>query len=417
MDLLEPFVVRLFNAGGIKIGEEYPTRNGPKHPIYIDMRVCMENVNLIKLLADLYLSKINHYLADSNYTTFCCVPMGSVYLASILAYRTNSSMMIPRSNGHFCGSPFNSHADNVWIVEDIVTTGTSLKNIKNQIEKEYPRSEEWYIGSICFLQYYNSYNSQNHFNVTNLDKVMAILEKNHLVTTDEAHRVYRFFHPLAEWTHTLKILAENPLKLHNLKLIKKSCVIVALDVPRWDIAKQWIHKLYPYVIGFKFHFDILTDIDLAELFHLSCENNFEILRDRKYGDVSHINRKIQDAINPEIPNVINIFHGFVNLENLTKPAIVVLELSDGDSCPLNNIDYRQQVMKKSTNTNIIGYVSQHKWWSDHKICFTPGVKTMKDVHSKKEQGADIIIVGRMVLESDDPVKACQEISQILSEKR
>ncbi len=415
MDLLEPFVVRLFKAGGIRIGGEYPTRHGPKHPIYIDMRVCMQDVDLIKLLADLYLTCLKHH----GIKTFCCVPMGSVYLTSILAYRSNTTMIIPRPTGDFCGSPENPQAEDVCIVEDIVTTGTSLRRIRCQLDQKYRQkispTVEWRIYSICFLQYYDSYEHQGHFNITNLDKVMDILEKNHLITTDEAHRVYRFFNPLVKLETDPDVVEEKKplsLRLYDFKLAKESRVIVALDVPRWDIAKEWISKLHPYVIGFKFHFDILTDVNYHELAHLSSKYTFEILRDRKYGDVSHINRKIQDVINPEILGVIDIFHGFVDLENLTGPSIIVLELSDRES-PLNNIDYRQRVLDRSKNQNIIGYVSQHKWWTDSvKICFTPGVKTMEDVQRKKEQGADIIIVGRMILESEDPVKMCQDISNI-----
>ena len=442
MDLLEPFVVRLFKAGGIKIGEEYPTRHGPKHPIYIDMRVCMKDANLIKLLADIYLEKLKNVLFFIN--TFCCVPMGSVYLTSILAYRTNNLLIIPRPNGDFCGTPKDDRANHVCVVEDIITTGTSLKKIKHQIGEKYHR--EWiypseeaksrgvtpdsapYIHSIGFLQYYNSCDKKDTQFVTNLDKVMAILEKNHLVTTDEAHRVYCFFHPLVKpMTDPLIIGTERPLSISSpdfksgiivdldisplyMEFRKKSRVIVALDVSLWNEAKKWIHKLHPYVLGFKFHFDILLDVDYTELYQLSLKYRFEILRDRKYGDVSHINQQISNTL---IPGIINIYHGFVDLENLTEPSIIVLELSE-DSSLLNNVDYRQQVMKKSDNPNIIGYVSQHKWWTSSRICFTPGVKTIEDVQQKKKQGADVIIVGRMVLESDEPVKTCQEISTCMS---
>jgi hypothetical protein len=164
-------------------------------------------------------------------------------------------------------------------------------------------------------------------------------------------------------------------------------------------------------------------VNYDELYSLSHTRNFEILRDRKYGDVPHINQQISD----NTKGVIDIYHGFVNLENITKPSIIVLELSE--DCPLNNIDYRNNVMERAnkpidinyrdddfieifTVPNIIGYVSQHKWWKDNRICFTPGVKNIEDVQKKKEQGADFIIVGRMVLESEDPVKTCQEISNI-----
>jgi orotate phosphoribosyltransferase len=426
MDLLEPFVVRLFKAGGIKIGGEYPTRHGPKHPIYIDMRVCMEDADLIKLLADIYLSRLEYH----GIQTFCCVPLGSVYLTSILAYRSNASIIIPRSNGEFCGKPQNQNANDVCIVEDIVTTGKSLRNVQEQLEQKYRQQiepcYEWRIYSICFLQYYNDYEHQGHMNVTTLDEVITILEKNRLVTADEAYNVYRFFHPLEKlMTDPLIIGLERPLSISSsdfkngvvvdsgispdIEFGKKSRVIVALDVSTWDEAKKWIYKLHSYVLGFKFHFDVLLDVDYTELHQLSLKYNFEILRDRKYGDISYINQQISSAL---MPGMINIYHGFVNLENLTEPSIVVLELSE--NCPLNNVDYRRHVIEKSNNPNIIGFVSQHKWWVSSRICFTPGVKTMEDVQKKKKQGANVIIVGRMVLESEDPAKTCQEISSCMS---
>ena len=364
--ILDNFIISLYSIGGIKFGQ-YPTRNNNTHPLYIDLRVCMSYPKIMNMLVDLYSNSLG-----TNVTCICSVPYGSTHLASCIAYKNNKKIIIPRKNGTLCGKLEND--ETICFIEDIITTGKSVFNIVGIVDPD-----NIFPNVLCFLSYYNH---ENVHSITSLEYILDLLESKNVINSDMNFMINRFFKPVK-------------YQQNNIFPVKNSNLIVALDVDTWDEAKKYIIDLAEYVTAFKFHFDLIDDIDFEELKELHIKYNFAILNDRKYADVPHINQKLNDKI--DIPYVFNIVHAISGFNSFPKgPVIIVLEMSNYNT--LITSDYRKKVIEHTKDMdNVIGYVSQHKWWDNNKLCFTPGIKNEKDVIDAKDRGTDMIIVGRSII--------------------
>ena len=378
MTLLDDFINSLYLVGGITFGN-FKTRNNNTHPLYMDLRICMSYPRLMNMLVDLY----SKYIED-NITCMCSIPYGSIHLASCLAYKMNKKLIIPRKDGTVCGKL--TEQDKIYFVEDIVTTGKSVFDIVRKID-----SDNNYPNILCFLSYYKHKHVQT---ITTLDYILNLLESNNYISADIHYTTLRFFNPITN--KQTKVLP-----------VKNSNLIVALDVDTWDEAKKHIINLGEYVTGFKFHFDLIDGIDFKELRDLHVKYNFVVLNDRKYADVPHINQKMSDKI--DFPYIFNIVHAISGIDSFPSgPIIIVLEMSNNNT--LITPEYRNKVIQQTENIpNLVGYVSQHKWWNSDKLCFTPGIKNEKDITSAKERGADIIIVGRSIINDANPKKRANDL--------
>ena len=171
--------------------------------------------------------------------------------------------------------------------------------------------------------------------------------------------------------------------------------------------------LSPYVCGFKFHFDICRDVDFKELHKLSLDCEFVILRDRKYGDVQHINQLIEFGLPYFLNDMIQIVHGFIDMSYFVENNIailVVLEMSESNI--LSDVKYRTHVLESTKSMkNVIGYIGQHKWNDNDKVLVTPGIKTIKDTAIVQNEG--LVILGRAILEADDPVKTLIQFNEAI----
>ena len=409
--LLESFILDLHTHGGIFIGA-HETRHGPEHPMYVDLRVCMENQKLMTKLSDLFLDffykeeiDTSTYLGEEEIDTFCGVPSGSLHLASVLAYRTRKSVTILRDTEKetFCGVK-KKIPKHICLVEDIVSSGMSLNNVARKIKKSFPKIR---ITSVCFLQKFDFVVEYIpcFYSITDMKTVLSIMEKHDLISARVAYPLYRFFSPLP----LPRIFSKQHKKLRDTICTKESKIIVALDIPNWTDAQKYIHLLGAHVCGFKFHFDLCTGIDYEELQNLSSKYNFMIFRDRKYGDVAHVNQMIQNNI--PIPDMIHIVHGFIDFDNMDESYLVVLEMSENNL--LSGPDYRNEILSRTKNEpNVIGYIAQHHWWNSDKICVTPGIKNPEDICTIE----GLAIIGRSILHSENPLKKLLEFESMFQEK-
>jgi len=459
---IENFILDLHSCGGIRTNEEkYKTRNDGDHPIYIDMRVCMDDPELMKNLSDIFIAELKNLKELKYISAFCGVPSGSLHLASVLAYQTNKSIIIPRDKPKvvsFDGVPMETNffviiknPGCICLVEDVVTTGKSVHKIYKKIKKDNPTID---VAVLCFLTKRKiTKGGTSICSITSMRFLLEVLEKHRLVSSRKAYEIYRFFSPDKEPSFPISVKERSTLLegerssppkkegddqnppppsntgihspillgglrylnneiLQNAVISKKSKIIIALDVADWVEAKRYIHLLGRYVCGFKFHFDVCLGVDYKELMNLSEIYDFVILRDRKYGDVAHINTIIDHNI--DIPNIINIVHGFVDFDKLDSHGsyLVVLEMSESNL--LSGPEYRNKVLSMTKNKdNIIGYISQHKWWSTTgKFCVTPGIKNSEDVI----RAEGLVIIGRMILNDDDPLEKLMKMNNLIYSK-
>ena len=294
----------------------------------------------------------------------------------------------------------------VSLIEDIITTGKSADNVKRVLNEQGLNV----IQTICFLAYFPK-KCPNVTYLTSLERVLNVLSP--YISKNTRFNILQSFRFRAPTCLTLY-----PPHLREYVAKKKSQLIIALD-DTWDKVKKLIPLLAPYVCAFKFHYDILYqtgygDFEPRKLMAFAKQYHFLVIRDRKYGDVAKTNKLISGPTGRN--QHINIVHMISGTSALPKgPVIVVLDMSTADN--LFTPDYINSVICQTKHLpNVLGYVSQHKWWNvDSKLCFTPGITLDKQrvetrtaqiystPENKRKDGADLFIVGSAIVKSDDPV--------------
>ena len=344
--------------------------------------------------------------------------MGALHLATAISLNLNKPMLLPRleRKKHGLGKTIESDyspGQKVCLIEDIVTTGGSLARVEEFLVKE----GLIVVKKICFLSYFEN---SDVTSLTSLKQILQVLMTNSSISKDIGFSILKSF-----YDRKASVLNTYPSPLREVVEKKKSLLIVALDVP-WNEAKKLIPLLAPYVVAFKFHYDILyqsgdyfndykSTFTPLKLMALAEQHNFLVIRDRKYGDVSKINEII--AGSPGKSQDINIVHLLPGEKSLPQgPIIVILDMSTQDN--LFSSAYRDQVLQETINNpQVLGYVSQHKWWDENseKLCFTPGINIKprlesdtKQIYSnpasKRKDGSDLFIVGSAITKSEDPIQ-------------
>ncbi len=400
---MEDLIRRLYRRRAIRFGQ-FTYRNGENYPIYMDLRIVISFPRLLKKLAMMYAEKV----LKSDFVAG--IPMGGIHLATAISLDLNRPMLLPRNKrkeyggqniieGKYRGG------QTVCLIEDIMTTGKSVMNIAKILDQEGLRVSQ----VICFLWHFPSSKSLKVTTLTNIQQILEVLHSYRAISREI------WFTTLNRFVRRGVIpLCKYPRFIREMVNQKKSLLIVALD-DTWTNIKKLIPRLSPYVCAFKFHYDLLgPKFNPKELMKLSKIYNFLVIRDRKCGDVAKINRTIvrQNAQH------ITIVHALPGVTSFPEgPIIVVLEMSttDGFFTPA----YIRNVLKRTSKLpNVIGYVSQHKWWQSYKLCFTPGINLIPTIEhqnaqkysspiKKRSHGCDLFIVGSAIIKARNPVEVAK----------
>ena len=129
-------ILELYKIGAVKIGE-FKLKSGLISPIYFDLRVTMSYPKLLQAIA----ASFGNLSADCQYNEVCGVPHAAVPMATALSLYTNTPLLMARKEGKDHGTKkmvegvFNK-GDTVLLVEDVITTGGSILETIQTIEKE-----------------------------------------------------------------------------------------------------------------------------------------------------------------------------------------------------------------------------------------------------------------------------------------
>lgn len=223
---------------------------------------------------------------------------------------------------------------------------------------------------------------------------------------------------------------------------KKSNLAVSADVTTAAELLLLAETLGPEICILKTHIDIITDFipQLTKtLRKLADQHHFLIFEDRKFADIGNTVKQqfvggiYQIALWADIINahslpgpgiVEGLYEGISSVGRQRKCALLLIaEMSSKGH--LMNEEYRRQtlLLAQSYPDFVMGFITQHqlsKTLADE--CFvnlTPGVQlAVKDdalgqqyVTPEKaiiENGADIVIVGRGILNAKDPTAMAKE---------
>jgi len=226
-------------------------------------------------------------------------------------------------------------------------------------------------------------------------------------------------------------LTTNPTASKLLELMdqKQTNLAVAADLTDWSDLVGLVEKIGSEICLLKTHIDIITNLPddfINQLNDLKKQFNFLIFEDRKFADIGNT-VKLQyaqgiykiaewaDLVNCHIVSGPGIIEGLkeVGLKK-GRGLILLAEMSSQGNLAVG--DYTKQAIKwaKEHDDFVIGFIGMKKLIADDKfITLTPGVQVSAGTDNLKQQyntpekvisgGSDIIIVGRGIYESNDPL--------------
>lgn len=125
---LQSVILELHEIGAIKFGS-FKLKSGATSSVYVDLRLSISRPKLLKDMADLIAEKV----ARLHFDAICAVPYGALPLTTTLSIRQKWPLLMARKEVKPYGMGLNVEgiynlSDRVLLVEDIMTTGSSIKD-------------------------------------------------------------------------------------------------------------------------------------------------------------------------------------------------------------------------------------------------------------------------------------------------
>jgi uridine monophosphate synthetase len=224
-------------------------------------------------------------------------------------------------------------------------------------------------------------------------------------------------------------------KLFTLMNEKQTNLALSADVTEATQLLDLADQLGPEICVLKTHIDTINDFTPAltqELKKLAKKHGFFLFEDRKFADIGHTAQnqyqggvfeiaEWADIITAHALPGPGLIQGLAEI-GLSKERGVLLLASMSSRPNFFNDDYAQQTLQlaEAFPNFVMGFISQHRLSDDPRwIYLTPGVKLSPGtdhlgqgyITPEKaivEQGTDIIIVGRGIIQAEDPLVEAQQ---------
>lgn len=374
----EKLIETLLSKNIVQYGD-FTLKSGQKSNIYVNLK----NLPSYPLILEQISCEIIEKLQEENYDFeyVCGVPYGGIPLATKIGLDLVKPILILRKEEKEYGSKkllegVYEKGKTVLLLEDVVTTGSSLENAKKILE-------EHGLYVICF-SILNRGNS-------NYPSLLTLKD----IDRSSSYKIRGFIE-------------------------RKSKICVAADVTSSSELYRLIHNVGKHICILKTHIDILEDWSedvRNNLIRLKKEYGFLIWEDRKFADIAHIVfKQVHDGIYK-----ISSWADIVTVHLVSGPDILdvcspcmvfgVIDMSSKDSL-LN----REKSLDYCRKGGVAGVVTQMPNVSNRILKVVPGIKLESGKDDKGQQyntienrkWADIFVVGRGITQSIDPEKAVIE---------
>ena len=130
----------LNKIGALQFGT-FKLTSGKISPYYIDLRVVPSFPDAFKKICDFYISFIQENIGVKNFDRIAGVPVAGIPFASIIAYNFEKPFLYIRKGARLHGRQRRiegviTPGDRVLLVDDLVTTGLSLRNAAKAVTAE-----------------------------------------------------------------------------------------------------------------------------------------------------------------------------------------------------------------------------------------------------------------------------------------
>ncbi|KAA6418635.1 MAG: uridine 5-monophosphate synthase [Trebouxia sp. A1-2] len=385
---MEELVLRLHEIEAVKFGE-FKLKSGIMSPVYIDLRVIVSYPDVLRQVSEVMWSK----LSDASFEVMCGVPYTALPIATCMSLLHGTPMLMRRKEVKDYGTKKAIEGafkpgQTCLIVEDLVTSGASVMETVEPLEKE-------------------------GLKVTD---VVVLIDREQGGSAR---------------------MASNGLKLYSAFTLS---FILEVLVKHSLVNSQVAASVGPHICLFKTHVDIFDhwDTSVAEkLRHLADKHDFLIFEDRKFADigntvVSQYGSGIykiaewSDVTNAHVIPGPGIIDGLKSVGFPKGRGLLLLaEMSTKGTLASGQYTEANVKMAEANQDFVMGFISMTpaKWaWGPGApglIHMTPGVQLAVGGDAMGQQyntpeavigenGSDVIIVGRGIIKASDPAKAAAE---------
>ncbi|KAF8382966.1 umps-1, partial [Pristionchus pacificus] len=451
LTLVEPAAAGLRNAlrlmteyGVFKLGE-FTLKSGQRSPIYIDLRESFGHPDLMRVMCESMQELIEKVEKTKPYKGIVGVPYAALPYASIISQYTSQPLLIIRKEAKSYGTKkliegSYSEGQRVIVVEDVVTTGQSLKDVITTLRKDGLVVEDVF----CILDRDQGGPKNleelgvNLHSLLNMEKVLAFLSAVGRLSLDQFNDIVNALNlPYKElkkidvkWemeeTHTngnangdnkenskIRVrlslqqrekLATCPVskRLFSLMHTKATNLCLAIDYEEGERILELADKAGPFVCAVKVHADTIDEFNeswTSKLVALANKHDFLIFEDRKFADTGNtlsMQVKRNAASWADIVTVYGIA-GEKSIRSAFQPIIadpstrlkgilLIAQLScEGNLCDTEYTNGTRRIAEANQDI-VCGFITQEKI-SDKLglIHWTPGVSLDETTDGKGQQ--------------------------------
>lgn len=436
METKKEFFLECYKLGIIKFGR-FTLKSGIESPFYVDLRPLASDPKILKNLANYLLDM----LPLDNFDLICGVPYAALPMATAMSLESYLPLIIKRKEAKQYGTKkvlegIYTPGQNCLLVEDVITSGTSLLETIPEIENEGITVSDIVVvldrqqGGKEILEE-KGYRVHTLFTIS---EVCSMLQEEGHLSDDEVQRINDF---LAG--NVIKFEAEKRLsydqkleicdhsvaqKILQIALEKQSNLIVSADVTSTQELLALAEKVGPHIVALKTHIDILLDFDpdntILPLKDLATKYNFLLMEDRKFADIGNT-QELQFAYGSyKISNwadlvTAQVIAGYDSLDCFRNVGVVAI-IGMSSKGTLTDASYRERATNIAlSHPNVFGGVAQHTI-PNELLLFTPGINLSEVGDGKGQQyhtpeyafkqlETDFIIVGRGIYKSNDAEKS------------
>ncbi|XP_046407066.1 uridine 5'-monophosphate synthase [Ischnura elegans] len=456
---INSLVVDLYKVGALKFGD-FKMKVGINSPVYVDLRVLVSHPKVLENLSLLAWECAEPHVKGDH---ICGVPYNALSMATIISVRHNIPMLIRRKEAKKYGTKKLVEGqfkvgDTCVIIEDIVTSGSSIMETVKDLESEGLKV----AGAVIIVDRGQggmknlAENGINAHSMLTLTKMMQILcdegfiDKTVVSAMDKYLKESQISIPLTLDFHHCQVnrlkmsygeranVATSPVGRSLLQLMetKKTNLCVAVDVGSAENLLSIASQIGPYICLLKTHADAVGDFceeTAKSLEKISIQENFMIMEDRKFSDIGHT---VALQYNHGPLRIAKWAH-FITCHAIAGPGSVSALKSAADDQPrgcflvaemssegnLITSTYTKETVSiaETHSTFVAGLVSQSDVTTTLPglIQLTPGVRLSSGTSDGMGQqwvtpeeavlkrGADVVVVGRGITESQNIKEAAK----------
>ena len=140
LSLKEQMANILFKVDAVKFGV-FKLSSGKASPYYIDLRVIPSFPDAFHEICESYVQYITDQIGNKSFDRIAAIPIAGIPFASQIAYNLNKPFIYVRKGIHLSGRERRvegvlSSGDKVLLIDDLITTGFSLKESAEAVRAE-----------------------------------------------------------------------------------------------------------------------------------------------------------------------------------------------------------------------------------------------------------------------------------------